>query len=105
MYSRFKKYFGTRVDDINHNAAIAMQNNQSEVLALYSLAFIAFICLWNFDLGFPADIDLMLNLSAPLMAFTYTYGIQNIKYRTIFRASLIIGAFYSIYWYSSFQYI
>jgi len=35
----------------------------SGVLVLLSLAYLGFITLWNFDLGYPTDYDLMFSLS------------------------------------------
>lgn len=35
-------------------------------LAITSLGYLSFIALWNFDFGFPADIDLMLTMGVSL---------------------------------------
>ena len=36
-------------------------------LCITSLGYFAFIVLWNFDLGFPRDVDLMLSMGVPLL--------------------------------------
>jgi hypothetical protein len=40
-----------------------------KLLALASLGYIGFIALWNFDFGFPLDIDLMLTMGVPFSLF------------------------------------
>ena len=47
---------------INHNPATTL-------LALASLGYLSFVVLWNFDFGFPMDIDLMLTMGIPFSLF------------------------------------
>ena len=74
-----------------------------EILGLYSLAFFSFITLWNFDLGFPHDIDLMLSLSAPVSLFIYAYCFAKPNWLILVKPSIFLAAIYNLSWFSCLQ--
>jgi hypothetical protein len=60
-----KRFVGMKYDD----RYILFNSPGMQMLALASLGYISFIMLWNFDFGFPLDIDLMLTMSVPFSLF------------------------------------
>lgn len=59
-----------------------------KLLALASLGYLSFIVLWNFDFGYPSDIDLMLTMGIPFSLFNLIV-INNLIRSNAFKAILI----------------
>lgn len=62
-------------------------------LGLLALAYIGFISLWNFDLAFPGDYDLMFSLSPLLALWTcfVTRGVRGV-WLTVLAAVAVVSA-------------
>lgn len=61
----FRRLQGHLVDPIY----VTYLNPAVILLAITSLGYLSFITLWNFDFGFPRDIDLMLTMGISLSLF------------------------------------
>lgn len=55
-----------------------------QFLVILSTGYLAFIFLWNFDLGMPMDLDLMLSMSPPLFILVFVSLIKILENKKIF---------------------
>jgi hypothetical protein len=78
-------------------------NSVIVVTGITTLCYLAFIFLWNFDLGFPTDLDLMISLGFPLSIFTFSLilNISNNNKMLVFAGS-IFCIFFNLIFISSF---
>jgi hypothetical protein len=79
-----QRFVGMKYDD----RYIIFNSPGMQMLALASLGYISFIMLWNFDFGFPLDIDLMLTMSVPFSLFNLIV-ISKLLSNSAIKASLI----------------
>ncbi len=64
------------------------------VSGVLTLCYLSFIFLWNFDLGFPFDLDLMLSLGFPLSIFVFSMLYKLPENKKIY---LTLGVFWGLY--------
>jgi len=70
-----------RMNDAHRNPAVIL-------LSITSLGYLSFITLWNFDFGFPVDVDLMLTMGISLSLFN-VIAINRLIDSNILKAILI----------------
>ena len=73
------------------------------VTGVLTLCYLLFVILWNFDLGFPVDLDLMISLGFPLSIFIFSmlqkFHGYNKAYLT---AGVLLGIYFNTLFVSSF---
>jgi hypothetical protein len=95
----FRRLQGRVCDPIN----VTYLNPAVILLAITSLGYLSFITLWNFDFGFPIDVDLMLTMGISLSLFNAITINRLIVNNTLKAILIVLSGLLSLWFLSPLQ--